>query len=299
MARILLTGASGVLGRAIKKELTTNSDWSVLGLGYQRVFGDLQKCDLTNKDEVIAIFESFKPTFVIHAAAERRPDQIEGNPKAASNLNILATEQVCNLAMEYNAVVLFISTDYVFDGSFPPYSHTDTPNPLNTYGRLKLQGEQITLAANSKNLVLRVAMLYGYVSYLNESPVTCLFPKAMDLSTTSYHDDYLRRYPTHVDDLAHIIRLLLKRKSEDEDLKGIFQWNGNECYTKFGMAREMTKVFGLTNDHLKPFKSESDAKRPHDCQLLNNRLENLNISKYSKFSESIKMCMESHYSSTQ
>ena len=171
--RVLVTGASGLLGRAILKEFTQCQDgWEALGLAYSRAKGNLKKVDLKNKDDVASIVEEFKPNIVIHSAAERRPDIVEKNEEETKMLNVTATRNIAEASSKADAFFLYISTDYVFDGSNPPYKPTDKPNPLNKYGQSKLEGENVTLEFLPRSGVLRVPILYGPVEYIHESAVT-------------------------------------------------------------------------------------------------------------------------------
>ena len=174
--RVLITGASGLLGRAILREFTQCSvGWEVLGLAYSRARENLRKVDLKNKDEVKTVMDEFKPSLVIHSAAERRPDVVENGEEETKKLNVIATRTIADAAAKANAFLLYISTDYVFDGTSPPYKPTDKPNPLNKYGQSKLDGENVTLEFLPRSGVLRVPVLYGPVEHLHESAVTGIF----------------------------------------------------------------------------------------------------------------------------
>ena len=113
--------------------------------------------------------------------------------------------------------MMYISTDYVFDGSSPPYGEDDQTSPINTYGELKLDGETRTLSANPNHLVLRIPILYGPVEYLAESAVTVLFEKlkkqqSENAETNLEVSDYEIRRPAHVDDIAAICCQLVAAK---------------------------------------------------------------------------------------
>ena len=113
-----------------------------------------------------------------------------------------------------NGCLLYISTDYVFDGTSPPYGEDDKPCPVNAYGELKLHGETKALA--SGHLVLRIPILYGQVEYLAESAVTVLFEKLKHLQSDSEMklevSDYEVRRPALVDDIAAICCQLVAAK---------------------------------------------------------------------------------------
>ncbi|XP_060575004.1 methionine adenosyltransferase 2 subunit beta-like isoform X2 [Ruditapes philippinarum] len=286
--RVLVTGASGLLGRAILKEFKASSSWEALGLAFSRARADLKKVDLTDRKAVNDVVNEFKPDVIIHSAAERSVDVIEKDPEGTKRINLDATQFLCEAADAINAWVLFISTDYVFDGKNPPYKVTDEPNPLNLYGKGKVEGEKLTLKVNSGYGVLRVPVLYGEIEKLSESAVTVLFSKVKDTSTKSLIDAKQQRFPTLVDDIAYVIRELSEKKLQDPEIKGIFHWSNNEVYTKYDMAVTMAKAFGISTEHIAPdMSSSSTANRPDNSQLDCSRIENLGINKRTKFSEAI------------
>lgn len=294
MPRLLLTGASGLLGRAILKEFKNSEQWEVLGLSYTRTAGDLQKCDLTQPEQVHAVVNEFKPSIIIHSAAERRPDVVESQKDATQNLNVTATETICKAAAAVNASVLCMSTDYVFDGNSPPYKEDASPNPLNYYGQTKLEGEQVTMEVNSGNMVLRVPVLYGEVEFVKESAVTILLEAVKNSAKESSQDDYARRFPTHVADIAQVLRQLLDKKIVDPSLSGTFHWSGKECFTKYGMCKAICEAFSLPDTHLKSVKTppQGSVNRPYDANLHRGRLEELIDPIDTPFAEGIKKCLQ-------
>ncbi|KAK7097521.1 methionine adenosyltransferase 2 subunit beta-like isoform X2 [Littorina saxatilis] len=294
--RVLITGASGLLGRAVLKEFERDGSWSVLGLAFSRAGDKLRKVDITDKQAVNNVMQEFKPTVVIHSAAERRPDVVEKQVEATQALNVSATHFVCQGAAQVGGSVIYISTDYVFDGKNPPYKETDIPNPLNTYGKSKLEGEKVALAEGKDNAVLRVPILYGHVEKLDESAVTVLFPKVKNTSETCVMSDYERRYPTHCDDVASVLRQLAEKKVEGTDISGVFHWSGDENMTKYDMAIAMAEAFNLPTSHIQADKNPSTGTtRPYDAHLATSRAEGLGICKQSKFREQIKPALEKFF----
>ena len=179
--RVLITGASGLLGRAILKQFSISDKWEVLGLAHSRATGTLKKVNLLDFEETKRVVKEFKPHVLIHSAAERRPDVVENDEETCIKMNVGVTETLASTIIELNSglempehFMLYISTDYVFDGTSPPYKPLDEPNPLNKYGKSKLAGEQVIQKSHSDGGILRVPVLYGNVEYLKESAVTGL-----------------------------------------------------------------------------------------------------------------------------
>ena len=177
--RVLITGASGLLGRAVMQKFSNSDSWNVLGVAHSRAGDNLKKVDLLDFDATKSLVEDFRPHVLIHCAAERRPDVVENQEELASKMNVGVTKV---LAKAINALneeleapehfMLYISTDYVFDGTDPPYRPLDEPNPLNKYGKSKLQGEKVMQFYHPDGGILRVPILYGKVEKLQESAVT-------------------------------------------------------------------------------------------------------------------------------
>ncbi|PAA55609.1 hypothetical protein BOX15_Mlig020343g1, partial [Macrostomum lignano] len=291
--RVLITGASGLLGRAVNHELQQHKDqFETLGLCFSRQIEGLTQCDLTSIEDTLRIVTQSKPHLVVHCAAERRPDIVEKQPDRAKQLNDGATERLCQLAEECGATMLFISTDYVFDGKNPPYDEKSKPSPLNAYGESKVRCEQEVLRRR-RNLVLRVPVLYGDTADVNESAVTCLFA-LVKAGVPCTIDHIAKRYPTHCADVANVVRHLSLRAGRIDG--GVYHFSGNECLTKYEMCLAMGRVFGLSTDHVAPqVEPDSSATlRPVDARLSCQRLEATlgpEAVQRRSFEEGIRQCL--------
>lgn len=205
-------------------------------------------------------------------------------------MNVEATRNICETAKANGSFVIYISTDYVFDGTKPPYKPSDQTNPLNKYGISKLEGEKVALAVDQKNVVLRVPVLYGEINTLDESAVSVLYEKVADTSMECFMSHVEQKFPTNTADIAEVLELLcLKKFDNSDDIKGIFHWSGDERFTKFEMALKMGETFKNGVDHIKPVtKSDSTAKRPVDSQLdCSMTLEKIGCNPQTKFHEGI------------
>ncbi|XP_005753288.1 methionine adenosyltransferase 2 subunit beta isoform X2 [Maylandia zebra] len=278
--RVLVTGATGLLGRAVCREFHS-AGWTVTGTGYRRARLRLLRCDLTDEDAVRGLLHEYKPDVIVHCAAERRPDVMERHTEAAVNLNVHATSTLAKEAATCGALFLYISTDYVFDGRNPPYGEDDSPNPLNVYGRSKLEGERETLRHCPGAVVLRVPVLFGEVESVTESVVTSLYLKVQEASEESCTLDHvLQRFPTDARDVAAVCRKLSERARQDPSIRGIFHFSGKEQMTKYEMAVAIAQAFNLPSGHLIPLTEQpaASALRPINSQLNCCRLELLNLS---------------------
>lgn len=271
--RVLVTGATGLLGRAVYKEFQNNA-WHALGCGYRRAQPRFLRCNLTDEDAVRAVVQDFQPHVIVHCAAERRPDVVEHHTEAALNLNVHASG---TLAKEAAGIFLiYISTDYVFDGRNPPYGENDAPNPLNVYGKSKLEGEREVLRHSPGAAVLRVPILYGEVERVDESAVTVLWDKVQEGAESCSVEHCQQRFPTYVNDVARVCRQMAERRLQDPSIRGIFHYSGKEQMTKYEMACAIADAFNLPSSHLIPMTEQpagAGAQRPQNAQLECSRLE--------------------------
>ncbi len=149
--RILITGANGQLGADLQRVLAAETLLLV----------DLPEFDLRTADVEAVVVEA-KPDVIIHAGAYTDVDGAELDPELALKINADGTERMARAAAQVGARLIYISTDYVFDGTKrTPYFESDLPNPLSVYGKSKLEGERLALARCPNALVVRTSWLYG------------------------------------------------------------------------------------------------------------------------------------------
>lgn len=288
---ILLTGASGLLGRSLMPALAPlSSGGSLTGLAFSRAKAPLLSLDLTDEGAVRSAFERLSPGLVVHAAAERRPDAVDGNPEAAERLNVASTALLSELSAARGARFLYVSTDYVFDGTTPPYRTDSPPNPLNAYGRMKLDGEKAAAAAFSGRAgllaVVRIPILYGRVETLSESPVTELAGKVFS-GKPFEAEDWASRYPAHADDVARAIVLVCRALAAGKG--GTYHFAGAEMLTKCGMARAVAMAFGLDPALVRSDpRPPAGAPRPKDCRLDDASLRVLGFSPAIRFADGVR-----------
>lgn len=156
MKRIIITGAHGQLGLALKALLAQRNDIETLLTGTDSL-------DITDRDSVLRAVTNFKPDFIINTAAYTAVDKAEQEPEKARLINTDALSHLADAAALTDAKIIHISTDYVFSGTKnTPYNENDSPDPLNVYGRTKLDGEKILQNKLPKqHIILRTAWLYS------------------------------------------------------------------------------------------------------------------------------------------
>ena len=290
MANIMVTGATGLLGRAVVKQLTA-AGHRVIATGFSRAEAGIHRLDLTQAAEVEAFIAREQPEVIVHCAAERRPDVSERSPEHALALNLSASQTLAEVAKTHQAWLLYISTDYVFDGTTPPYAEDAVPNPVNFYGESKLQGETCVLNTDSGFAVLRLPILYGEVTQLSESAVLVLIKLLLD-SRPQRVDHWAIRAPTSTADIANAIAKLIQRQLHAADVSGIYHFSATQTMTKYQMLLSLGELLGIDTAHLLPEPTPMDsAKRPQDCTLSCGRLAALGIYSELEFSAGLNQAL--------
>jgi len=294
---ILITGATGLLGRPVLRACAAQSAWRVTGTAFRRTGPGLARVDLSQPDGIPAFLDALAPDVIIHAAAERRPDVSERDPQGTQRLNVGATAALAQWAAARKAFLIYISTDYVFDGTTPPYKPGDATHPLNAYGQSKLEGEQAVRAAGGDAAVLRVPILYGEVETLDESPVTVLAKNMLNAKSGERlaMENWATRYPTHTADVAAVLRQMVERRLADDAFRGTFHWSGDEPMTKYGMALAFAPLLGFDPERLAPDATPpAGAPRPKDAHLDTSDLERLGIGQRTPFATALPSILAPH-----
>ena len=195
--RVLVTGASGMLGKALTRFLSEK--YEVLGLSKRGLPG-FQRCDLSMEKEVAAIFQSAKPALVIHTAAYSDVDGCERDPKLAFESNVLASKNLSQACSKNSVPWIYVSTDYVFDGrKKSPYGEKEATSPVNIYGMTKWCGEYYALNNPVHSAVVRTSWLFGAENPSNF--VNAILARLQKEKIVSVLDDQTDS-PTYVKDLS-------------------------------------------------------------------------------------------------
>ena len=260
--KLLVTGASGLLGSKIV-EIAKN-DYTVIPLHKTKpLHSNSLKLDITSTAEVLNLFHKLKPYAVIHAASETNVDKCETQEEHAWKINVEGTRNVA-AACKAGAKLIYISTDYVFDGKKGNYTEDDTPNPINYYAVTKLEGEK-QVVQNCKNFaILRTSVLYGWHPFKQNFATWVITQLEQNKEITVVEDHY--NTPTLADNLAEMAIEAIQK-----DLQGVYHACGSERIGRYEFARQIAKAFGLNQSPIRPIKMEQltawIAKRPKDSSL--------------------------------
>ncbi|XP_075249592.1 methionine adenosyltransferase 2 subunit beta-like [Convolutriloba macropyga] len=279
--RVLLTGASGLLGRAVLSKFSSSS-FEIIGTGFSRAAPPVVKLNILDAGAVESFIDDHTPDIVIHAAAERRPEAVQENYDQAKQLNVDSTDNLASICARKDVYLIYISTDYVFDGEKPPFQVDDKPNPLNKYGELKLAGETCVKEKEGlKWCILRIPVLYGCTDKLDESAVTILYQallQSIENKRMAKMNHIERRYPTFTEDAAGFLIRVCEKYEEDGKAVGVLHFIGDECMTKYEMVQRMAKLKDKSLDFIEAeTKVSSTVKRPFDCFLSMDKCKDLNL----------------------
>ncbi|KAI0000202.1 NAD-P-binding protein [Russula compacta] len=282
--KVIVTGASGVLGTAVFDAFARAvARHTVIGLANSRPGGERNhhKLNLLDSDSVSSFFRETKPNWVIHCAAERKPDVAEKDPEGTRKLNVDVSAHLATLAKELGFTLVFISTDYVFDGNSPPYVPSAQPNPLNLYSITKRDAELAVLGVEGAHVVvLRVPILYGPAPSNADSAVNVLLDVVQDQSGKKYKmDHYQTRFPTNVLDIAGFLVRLAKRP-KGSPLPPVIHYSAEEPFTKYEICLVFARILGLPHAHIIPDEGPpppGSTPRPLNTQLYVRETEDLGV----------------------
>jgi dTDP-4-dehydrorhamnose reductase len=228
--RVAITGTTGQVGGALLA--LQNSEWEILSLNRS----DLDMLDWAAVRETIG---AFAPDLVIHAAAVTDVDGCEHDPALAYAGNALVTRHIARAARAVNAELVYISTNFVFDGLKPtPYHEFDEPNPLSVYGASKLAGEREAMAASSRCFVVRTAMVFAPTGRNFVVTMRRLI-RERDIVTVVFDQS---GNPTYAPDLAVAIVALVERAPH-----GVYHVTNSGVASWHEWATEIARIEGAAS----------------------------------------------------
>lgn len=282
---ILVTGASGLLGRCIAARLAESG--SVTGTGFSHSAEGLVPVDLRDAATLNSLLLEVRPDLVVHCAAYRDPDFCEEHPEEASRLNLAPVAQMCE-SLPSSTPLVFISSDYVFDGNESPYAEAAMRRPVNFYGRMKVEAEDLVLRRDA-GIVLRIPLLIGAGVAWEDSGFIFKTLTQIQNPRPSTLDHAGIRFPTWIEDVAEAVAHLI-----DIEAAGAFHCSSLNGGTKYEWAAEMADLAGLTMDHIAPDTdgSASSAPRPGDTQLEVHKIRNTGFNRFTPFQEVVRLVLQ-------
>ena len=280
---IIVTGSGGQLGQCVILALRSFDGANILTFGKD----DL---DITDFKALERLFQKTNPDYFINCAAYTNVEKAESEPDTAFLVNATATEGIASLCVLHNTVLIFPSTDYVFDGKTnSPYSEHAATSPLNAYGASKLAGEQAIEALMTDYYIIRTSWLYSQFGHNFYNSMVAKFKDGAQLTITTEQIGT----PTNAHDLAAFIVFLVKSKSE---AYGLYHYSnmGEATWYDFAQAiydfSSSFKAASLgTTNHYATF-----AARPAYSVLSKDKCKKVFGTTVPHWKESLKQLMTHH-----
>lgn len=280
MNKVLVTGGNGQLASCIRDIDSTSYD-------YRFLYVDLPEFDITDKEKVIGFFNENDISYCINCAAYTAVDKAESEKDLAYAVNVVGAKNLAEACREFNAVMIQISTDFVFDGKQGSiYSETGVTNPLGVYGLTKLQGEKMVSETVEQHFILRTSWLY---SEHGHNFVRTMLRLGAERDMLNVVSDQIGT-PTYAGDLAKLILQLITEEKKDYGTyhfsnEGVASWYD---FTKaiFELAEVDCKVL--------PIKTEAyptPAKRPAFSVMDKSKIKSTLHIEIPYWRESLRRCL--------
>ena len=266
MKTVLVTGSNGLLGQKLTDIYATKQDVKLTATGRGENRHPLKSgytyevMDITNREQVFEVIGKHKPDCIIHGAAMTNVDACELDPEACQLQNVKSTQNLVDAIADIDCHFVFVSTDFIFDGTSGPYKEDDEPNPLSIYGQSKLDGERYVQSNCKRWAIARTVLVYGLVADMSRSNIVLWARESLaNKKAINVVDDQFRS-PTLAEDLAAGCILI-----ENQEAEGIFNISGKDQMSIYELVQRVANYFGLAMDTVSKIDSVSlnqPAKRP-------------------------------------
>lgn len=261
MKRLFITGGSGLLGSKFK--YIAGDTYEIITTHHKNPGENSVQFDVTDEKDVAEKITSLNPDAVVHAAALTNVDYCEDHPDEAWNINAKGTDNVAKACEKVGSKLVYVSTDFVFDGERGMYCEEDETNPLGHYARTKLEGEEFLKTHRDLDYaVARVSVLYGWHTRMNF--VTWVINELKNGNEINIVTDQYNS-PTLADNAAEAMIKIIEM-----DKTGVYHTVGGERINRFDFAVNIAEVFDLDSGLINPIKSTNfvqKARRPKDSSL--------------------------------
>lgn len=272
--KVLVTGVNGQLGYDVVKELEKR--------GHQAVGVDRKEMDLTSTQQIKECIENVKPEAIIHCAAYTAVDKAEDEEELCRTVNAKATKEIAEFAKKLDIPMIYISTDYVFDGSKDgEYTEEDIPNPINVYGKTKYEGEVYVQDILDKYYIVRISWVFGENG---NNFIDTMLRLSKERESLNVINDQVGS-PTYTKDLAPLLVDMI-----ETDKYGIYHATNEEYCTWYEFAKE---IFNISDNNIEvsPISTSeypTKAKRPMNSRMNKDKLNINGFIKLRSWQEALK-----------
>ncbi|WP_338417566.1 dTDP-4-dehydrorhamnose reductase [Vibrio breoganii] len=266
--RVLVTGCDGQVGCSLVVRMPAN--WDVVALNKGQL-------DITDRNAVLKTLQDTKPNYVINAAAYTLVDKAEDEQGKCFSINRDGARNLALGSQSINAVMLHLSTDYVYSGEkIEPYTEFDTPEPLSVYGKSKLEGELAIAESNSKHIIVRTSWVF---SEYGNNFVKTMLRLGLTHEELSIVDDQFGG-PTYAGDLADALLSIIDSLEQGNSGYGLYHFSGTPVVTWRGFAETVFKqaiksdiTGGIEIKGIATSQYPTKAKRPSNSCLCCDKID--------------------------
>lgn len=287
--KILITGANGLIARKVIRLLVKDNGHQIFATSQKRVhLGSEVNFFTVNLvySDVNKLIDTIRPDVLIHCAAMASPDACEVDRYSGSKINIEVTSRLATACRDYGTHMIFLSSDFVFDGKNGNYTEEDNTFPISYYGETKVEAERIILELNIGATIVRTSLVFGFDESLARPNIAL---KVIDHLKNGKiyklpYDQF--RTPTDADDLAKALITLAEKR-----IGGIFHISGDQKVSVYDFAMQIADVFGYDNSLLVSTSTcelSEPARRPLDSSLNTSKAKSIFGFKPKPLSESIQ-----------
>ncbi|MGB2981212.1 MAG: dTDP-4-dehydrorhamnose reductase, partial [Candidatus Zixiibacteriota bacterium] len=239
MKTVLITGANGLLGQKLCRDFSSSHKVIATDLHPENFVSfpslSYESLDLTDRKALEPHVRFYDPAVIINAAAYTDVDGCEINKDQARAINVGGVRNLVRVCREHGIKPVHLSTDYIFDGEKGPYSEDDPPNPVNFYGKTKLESENVVKQSGIDSLIVRTNVLYGFGEKVNKNFLLWLLEKLSAGDKLKIVTDQFNN-PTLADNLSECMLEMVER-----NLSGIFHIGGAEYLSRYDFALKVAE----------------------------------------------------------
>ena len=273
--KVLVTGSTGQIGKALIQYRPPDVNLEVLMDALNQSVPELPwyRADVYDRDRLVMAVTCAHPDIVIHLSELADVDECEKNPDVAFRINRDGTDNVAEACSQCGAKMVFISTDYVFDGRSGPYTEQDRPRPINVYGRSKLHGEFKAAERIDNLIIIRISVPFGIkMERVKHNFISWLIEELNAGSTVHVAKD-MRTTPAFIEELVEVLWILVNK-----DVRGIVHYGTSDRFSRHEMALEICRTFGFSEHLVSAVTTEElgfVAKRPLESGFVTDKVQNI------------------------
>lgn len=276
--KILLTGASGLFGCAFLSKTIKSDKIIVASICRKQISNkklNLNKfisADITNRKKIINIIKNIKPDIILHAASIGNVDYCETHQREVWQVNVEGTRNIIKAAKLTGSILIFFSTNAVYDGKSPPYNETSGRHPIDFYGKTKVASEEDINKSNIPSVIVRLMTMYGWHNKeQRKNPVTWIIDALKNKQKLSVVNDIYNNH-LYVGQAVEAVLQIIKLQKWNE----VYNIAGRDCISRYQLALDVADIFSLDKKLINPVKNsffKTIAPRPQNTCFKTTKME--------------------------